>query len=278
MNAAEILRRLRLKFAGKPGEWSTFVEVANGTGFGTNGWIDFLAIALWPSGGGRKVAVEVKVSRSDFHRELERPQKRAWAELNFTEYWFAAPKGIIPTEELPEGSGLLETWGPDGLRATRKAVQRRNEPEPEVWLAIARAADNEARAARAELDGPIAELRGRPLSVADLRRLSEKLRGRNEALREIDVRNAARELRKEAKANHREWEEKWSKVHDAVFRALGAKRGRRYHYPIRPDDALAWVEEKAAPDYLEGEAAGLAVQLRRLADKLDPPRQERESA
>ncbi len=174
ITANDLVDRLRVRYDAK--EWLTATEVANATGSMAGRWIDFAAIHKWPS---RRlyVAVEIKVSRADFRRELEEPEKRRWVEDQMSEFWFAAPKGVIPLEELPEGAGLLETWG-DKLRATRRARQRKNvEPKREFMLAMMRRIATGGEKARKELAQtvePFATLAGRPVSIADLRRLAAK--------------------------------------------------------------------------------------------------------
>jgi len=53
-------------------------------------------------------ALEVKVSREDFLRELQEPRKRIPAMNVAHRYSFVAPAGIIKKSEVPEGCGLIE--------------------------------------------------------------------------------------------------------------------------------------------------------------------------
>lgn len=70
--------------------------------------IDLWVIDRAPSAGMPAHAVEVKVSRADWLREIKTPIKArlALAVSNFM--WVAAPPGVVKTEELPPMWGRLE--------------------------------------------------------------------------------------------------------------------------------------------------------------------------
>lgn len=77
---------------GGPGPWTTFEEW---------GGIDLLAVSCWSSQGGYgRVGYEVKVSRSDYRRELLNPSKRALNVEWCNEFYFAVPEGLLTAEEL----------------------------------------------------------------------------------------------------------------------------------------------------------------------------------
>jgi len=109
-------------------EWATFAELATGTGYGGR-WIDFFAMNLWPSNGNLKIAYEIKASRSDFNREMNKPDKRKNAEKLADECYFVCPHGLLSPEEMPEGWGLL-VMNKGGLRMVKRATQRRVENLP----------------------------------------------------------------------------------------------------------------------------------------------------
>ncbi len=112
-------------------EWATFGEFSNATGSGATGRIDVAAFNVWPSKKGHRVAYEVKRSRSDFLRELNNPEKRAWVEELFHETYFVAEKGVCEPGEIPEGWGLLVVVGKDGDKLRRKVVPKyRDVPDP----------------------------------------------------------------------------------------------------------------------------------------------------
>ncbi len=134
----ELLNLLRQRFPSEKGEYAFFTEVGNGTGFGCNTWVDAVVLSLWPSNGLHRMAFEVKVSRSDFLREIANPSKNAAARKNYHSFWFVAPAEAIKEEELPEGSGWLCPRG-DKLVIVRHAAHK-TDPEltDELLAALAR--------------------------------------------------------------------------------------------------------------------------------------------
>lgn len=164
-------------FGGRPGRWVFCVEVQSGTGsYGDVQRFDAIAVGLVPSVKYARVIYEVKVSRSDWLRELKpisavtyngRPAGRMWDEpadleargyvieerskwqtaLNLsTEFWVAAPPEVVLEHELPPEAGLVEVrpYGRDGAlrpRIVRKAPVRQTPmPGPEFWAAVLRRA------------------------------------------------------------------------------------------------------------------------------------------
>lgn len=93
-------------------EWACMLEVAPNTGGGTR-YADAVAVNLWSSRGHAVIGVEIKVSRSDWLRELKKPEKAETSVYRFCDKWYlVAPKGVVKDGELPQTWGLLE------LRAT----------------------------------------------------------------------------------------------------------------------------------------------------------------
>ena len=116
----DILRAIRAFHANarRPGEWAIVEELRFGTGFSgrySDSRIDALAIACWPSHDPyhERIAYEVKVSRTDFKREIANPDKRVPAKRLANRFVFATPAGLIRDGELPDDCGLLEV-DPDG--------------------------------------------------------------------------------------------------------------------------------------------------------------------
>lgn len=56
--------------------------------------------------GQQTTAIEIKVTRADFRRETSE-KRRAWAAVS-NRFVYAAPVGVIPRGEVPEGCGLWE--------------------------------------------------------------------------------------------------------------------------------------------------------------------------
>ncbi|HMJ56688.1 MAG TPA: hypothetical protein VK540_31685 [Polyangiaceae bacterium] len=98
-------------------------EVSNGTGWsGMKQYADALVVSCWPSRGIWIGGVEIKVSRSDWLRELKKPGKSAPIQAFCQHWWVAAPPGIVQLDELPKTWGLYEVTG-------KKAKVARPAPE-----------------------------------------------------------------------------------------------------------------------------------------------------
>jgi hypothetical protein len=97
--------------------------------------LDLFAFNTWPSKRFLKIAYEIKVSRSDFARELGDPLKRTWAVEVADECYFATPSGMIQADEVPEGWGLIE-MGKSKLRIKKRAKQRHVETLPIGFVAM----------------------------------------------------------------------------------------------------------------------------------------------
>lgn len=99
--------------------------------------IDAWAMALWPSLKFEKIAYEIKVSRHDFFRELEHPEKRQAALSVSNRFYFAVPSGLVSPTEVPQEAGLIYITG---LAARRckviKEAPWREGPAPS-WSFIA---------------------------------------------------------------------------------------------------------------------------------------------
>jgi hypothetical protein len=100
---------------------------------------DFIAMDTWESGKFEMQGVEVKVTRSDWLRELKDPHKSAPFMAWTSRWWVATPSaGIARPEELPEGWGLLVArpyGGQVQLRAVVQAPRRIVPPIPPESLA-----------------------------------------------------------------------------------------------------------------------------------------------
>lgn len=90
--------------------WACFPELRIGTGYGkaSEQRLDLWCIHMWPSSGWSRITYEVKVSRNDFRREMKKPLKRRYGMLFSNQFFFAAPKGVIPASDVPLECGLVE--------------------------------------------------------------------------------------------------------------------------------------------------------------------------
>lgn len=98
-------------------------QVRNTTGYaGKTRYCDALVVSPWPSRGLWLGGVEIKVTRSDWRRELADAEKAAEF-AQWCNYWYiAAPAEIVPVNELPEKWGLIE------VKATTAAIKVKAKP------------------------------------------------------------------------------------------------------------------------------------------------------
>jgi hypothetical protein len=174
VTAAEIVRALRARHDrernGSSRAWAFFEELRLGSGFaGVPGRgeerddlshvaqrLDAFALCVWPSSGYRRIAYEVKVSRSDFRAEIARPEKRAPALTIANEFYIVVPEGLVDVSEVPEDCGLMDYRRPlpasvartgqerTGLRIVRRAMwHRTEEPSWRLVASILRAASRD---------------------------------------------------------------------------------------------------------------------------------------
>lgn len=138
LTEAIVLGLLREKHAqagnGGSGTHAFLTHVRNAGGFEANRTIDAVAIDLWPSRGFVIDGFEVKVSRSDWQRELAKPEKAEDALKVVDRFTLVAPRGCCHDGELPPDWGLIEVLGdgstakPWKLRTVTKAKLLRATP------------------------------------------------------------------------------------------------------------------------------------------------------
>jgi len=83
-----------------------FRELRFSSGFANESRCDFLAMNVAPSTGNTIDAYEIKVSRADFRRDTHKKQRSA--RLFSDRFWYIAPVGVIPAEDVPDWAGLME--------------------------------------------------------------------------------------------------------------------------------------------------------------------------
>lgn len=164
----------------KPREWALFFELRNATGGAaeSTNYVDALALNVWKSKRFRRVAYEFKVSRSDFLKELSKPEKRQWAWDISHEFWFVCAPGVAKVEEIPEGCGLLQV-NAEGTKLTRRVVAKQRQPRD---LRIEEIAAMARRLTEAESMSSLRwQLAGKELEAAELEQLlDEKLAAHKE--------------------------------------------------------------------------------------------------
>ena len=113
VDSDDLLRYLKHRYGADAfgnGGYAVFPEFRCGTGFGKHAEsrIDCLVMGLWPSKGLLRIAYEIKVSRSDFKRDLKRFDKQYPALRVSNLFYYLTPPGLVKPEELPIWAGLVE--------------------------------------------------------------------------------------------------------------------------------------------------------------------------
>lgn len=144
-DAKSIIEAIGKHFHWQRDRWLFIPNLRMGTGFGgysqpgesVEQSIDAWAMALWPSLQFKKVAYEVKVSRHDFFRELDHPEKRQAALSVSNQFYFAVPSGLVSLTEVPKEAGLIYLSDLSvGECKVIKEAPRRDGPAPS-WTFIA---------------------------------------------------------------------------------------------------------------------------------------------
>lgn len=148
MTADEVLTVLREKlWTERAHGW--LYNVGNATGWASGRqFADALVVSLWPSRGIWCAGVEVKVYRSDWKRELEKPRKSAEIQSYCERWWVAAPVGVVELGELPDTWGLVEI---DGGKPRVAKEAPKLEAKPPTWGFVAACLRREANSQASQL-------------------------------------------------------------------------------------------------------------------------------
>lgn len=139
VTATGVMAGLSRHYIGADGlgeEYVLMAEARRGAGFtGNAGRCDLLAIGTWESRGLQLVGHEIKVSRSDWVKELKAPSKADWI-WRHCHQWFLAVSSphakIVQPGELPAAWGLMEIDPAGRVKIIEKAPVNR-EPIPVAW-------------------------------------------------------------------------------------------------------------------------------------------------
>lgn len=210
--SAQVKALLRARFGGGSQSMVMF-EVRNSTGHDANRSIDAVTMSLWPSLGLELTGMEIKISRSDWLRELKDPAKASATFEYFDRWYLVAPRNVAKIEEIP---------GPWGWMA----------PENDKLVVIKKAPENP------------------DIKPIDRKFLAALLRGQaaqDDGLIEAAVSRAVEVERKRLNENHKESVERevasrTRQNDDAAksWRELVAKLGERSSY-LAIDDLVAAV-------------------------------------
>ncbi len=119
LNTREVEKRLNTRYSERG--YAILFEVANATGGDCRRHADAIAFGLWPSRGLSITGFEIKVSRSDWTKELKNPAK-AQAIAKYCDEWYVVlgDESIVQPGELPKNWGLMVPYR-DGLKVTVEA-------------------------------------------------------------------------------------------------------------------------------------------------------------
>lgn len=204
----EFLRALH-HHHGSAAQWCYYEELATSTGSDKKNILDAWAMHVWPSTNFERITYEVKVSRSDFAREIASPQKRKSGLLYSNRFYFVTPEGLVKPAEIPAECGLLE-FDADGRERYTVHAPWRDMDRP-TWAFMAAAMREAQRLADKRVTAQVlTEYEERERTLTKWR---EDLRAQQ------DAQEAAR----------RQLHEEWQKCRDAQ-RAAGLNTP--YHLPI----------------------------------------------
>lgn len=105
--------------------WAKFFQFRPMTSFeATYNAIDLLAVGLWRKHN-KIVAHEIKVSRSDFLKDLKKFRDKHGIAIKIShEFFYVCPWGLIEKNEIPEIAGLMYVDKSQKLRIIKPAVLR----------------------------------------------------------------------------------------------------------------------------------------------------------
>lgn len=157
MNTSELTSLLRLKHSGL--DWAFVEQVPNGTSLKKTRTADALAMHLWTTKGGIRLhGFEIKVSRSDWQKEMQDVSKSESFQRYCDYWWLVCPEKVAKLEELPANWGLM-TPGGETLKVRRPATINRA-PEPVdrdflagIFRAVHRTAPDKLAVDRARTEG-----------------------------------------------------------------------------------------------------------------------------
>jgi hypothetical protein len=122
-------------------EWILIFEARNAASFdGGTRTCDLIAINTWTSRGLMVHGHEVKVSRNDWVKEMNTPEKAHLFWKHCHRWWLVVPapwRSIVKVGELPEGWGLKEVLENGKVRTVTQASPIRERTEPSWSMIVA---------------------------------------------------------------------------------------------------------------------------------------------
>lgn len=176
-----VMQALRLRYA--PPAWALFEEVGNATGTMHSRRADAIAMSLWPSRGLELHGFEVKISRSDWVRERDNPEKAEVIAKRCDRWWLVvSDEKFVHDGELPPSWGLLVLRG-EKLVTKVEAQKLDAEPLTRAFLAaiLRRAHESIAHMVpKADVDARIRQQVDEQVKIQ-----IDRLSGRDEVAREL---------------------------------------------------------------------------------------------
>lgn len=117
-------------------KWVTIAEARSGAGFdGNRRQCDYLAINTWQSQGLQLIGHEIKVSMSDWRRELEDPSKAEMFARHCRRWWVVMPSELASQAkpEIPPTWGLMSVSDRGRITETVKAPSQEPMDVPVWW-------------------------------------------------------------------------------------------------------------------------------------------------
>lgn len=136
MKTVDIQKAMAKRYSLDKG-WCLGFEVGNLPGNDYSGWCDAVAVGFWRTHNHKIHGFEFKVSRSDWLKEIENPQKSQKFVDKCNHFWVVAPKGIIHDSELPDDWGFMRISARGTLQIVKDAPKRVVEPDRLVPFMIA---------------------------------------------------------------------------------------------------------------------------------------------
>lgn len=126
----QVMQALRNKYDDDGYSYAFLEQVGNDTGWKCNRHADAIAVSLWKSRGLAITGFEVKVSRTDWLKELKNPGK-AEPIAQYCHQWYlvVGDESIVNLGELPMNWGLMIPHTKTSLKVVKTAVINKN-PKP----------------------------------------------------------------------------------------------------------------------------------------------------
>lgn len=135
IEAPDVVKALHSRYAGRQsGEYVCVTEVADSTG-GANRRCDFMAMSCWRSSGLALHGHEIKVSRSDWQKEMQDVTKAEAFAQHCHYWWLVYANKAASLEEIPITWGAIEVTAGGVAKVRRQAPKRT--PELLPWHMIA---------------------------------------------------------------------------------------------------------------------------------------------